>query len=162
VRHNVDKQIDARFGGVSVLAQATTTERAALARRGTELEVGPGAVLLKRGRMANQVILLLAGAARSCGRSSTCHFKPGAVVGDTSARDAVPQTITVETVEPTRLLVQTHQEFAGLAADAPRLADELRVRMSLGRLAAVAGLGSDLLNGELQATGAIAGVIAKA
>ncbi len=71
--------------------------------------------------------------------------------------------MTVTTVEPTRLLVQTHQEFAGLEADAPRLADELRVRMGLGRLATVAGLSSnrtvaELFSGQLEAAGAVAGV----
>lgn len=164
MRWKAQKQIDSRLGRVPALARTTVAERVALARHGTEIDVGPGATLVSRGQMANQIILVLGGSARCLGRTFGCRFGPGAVVGDTSASDATPQAMTVTTVEPTRLLVQTHQEFADLEADAPRLADELRVRMGLGRLATVAGLTpnrtvAELFSGQLEAAGAVAGVV---
>ncbi len=81
MRWNVQKQIDARLGRVPALARTTAAERVALARHGTEIEVGPGATLVSRGQMANQIILVLGGSARCLGRTFGCRFGPGAVVG---------------------------------------------------------------------------------
>ena len=102
-----------------------------VARRTEEVEVPAGTVLAREGRKGEQAFLIVEGAA-SVRRNyrEVAKLSHGDVFGEMSLIEGVPQSLTVQTVEDSRLLMISRSDFRYLLENLPGFAIKLLVSMS--------------------------------
>ena len=102
-----------------------------VARRTEEVEVPAGTVLAREGLVGEQAFLIVEGAA-SVRRNyrQVARLSHGDVFGEMSLIEGVPQSLTVQTVEDSRLLMISRADFRYLLENLPGFAIKLLVSMS--------------------------------
>ncbi|MFQ5966327.1 MAG: Crp/Fnr family transcriptional regulator [Acidimicrobiia bacterium] len=102
-----------------------------VAKRTEEVDVPAGTVLTQEGRVGEQAFVIVDGSA-SVRRNyrQVAKLSSGDVLGEMSLVEGVPQSITVQTLEDSRLLMINRADFRYLLENVQGFAIKLLVSMS--------------------------------
>lgn len=102
-----------------------------VAKRGSDLEVPAGKVLVEQGAAGAEFFVIVSGTAKVTRRGkSVATVGPGDYFGDLALLDKAPRNATVVAVTPMELVVLPQREFAGLIEDVPGFARKLLAGMA--------------------------------
>jgi len=102
-----------------------------VAKRAEEVAVPAGTMLAQEGRPGEQAFVIIEGSAavrRNYRKVAT--LGPGEVFGEMSLIEGVPQSLTVQTLEDSRLLMINRADFHHLVQNVPGFASKLLVSLS--------------------------------
>lgn len=109
--------------GVELFADIPGRTLAAVARRATELDVGPGTPVIVEGEVENHLFTVVRGRLRvHHGDRDVTTLGAGATVGELAALVPEPRLASVTAIEPTTLLRIDKAVLDELLADRPALA----------------------------------------
>lgn len=102
-----------------------------VAKRGEDLEVPAGSVLVEQGSAGAEFFVIVSGTAKVTrnGRK-VATLKAGSFFGDLALLDKAPRNATVVSETPMKVVVIAQREFAGLIEDVPGFARKLLAGMA--------------------------------
>jgi CRP/FNR family cyclic AMP-dependent transcriptional regulator len=124
-RRRLDPKIE-RMRRVPLFAGCSLRELEAIAPMVDEVEIGPGRVLMRRGEIPHEFLVLREGEAEvRCASGARRSLRAGDFVGELALLAGGPRTATVVTTTQAHLLVLTDRAFARLVECVPQLSLEL-------------------------------------
>ena len=103
-----------------------------IAKRAEEVEIPKGAILAQEGREGRECFLILEGTAVVRRQlREVARIGAGDVFGEMSLIDGQPQSMTVQMLEPSVVLVIKRADFIELVHDTPGFAEKLLVGLSI-------------------------------
>jgi len=128
--HRHDTRIDL-LSGVSLFAEATRHELAAVAALVTEWEIPAGKVLCREGGVGVEFFIVVDGKAGvSIGCQPVTIVGPGGFFGEMALLDGGPRVATVTALTATHLLVLTRKEFDTLLSDVPSVSRRMLIALA--------------------------------
>ena len=111
---------------VPLFSACSRKDLSLVARRGEDVHVGAGKVLVTEGAAGTQFFVIIEGTARveRHGRK-VAELGPGGFFGDLALLDRAPRNATVVAQTPMELVVLGQREFSGLIDDVPGFARKL-------------------------------------
>lgn len=119
---------------ISLFAELTDAQRAAIAARLQEVDVDLGTVLARQGEFAYDLFVVLDGvAAVSLGDHLVATLHPGDCFGEVGVLQKGRRTANVVAVTPMRLLEMVVWDFSDVTREIPELAERVQ-RLAQQRL----------------------------
>jgi CRP-like cAMP-binding protein len=120
-RRQKHQRLDA-LRGVSFFAHCTNDELERIDALGTQIEVGPGRILIREGTDGQECFVTMKGVAvASRAGRPVGEIGPSSIAGEIALHDHTTRNATVVAKTPMQLLVLDQREFTQLMAVSPRI-----------------------------------------
>lgn len=123
----------ARLRDVALFATLDSRELALLARLAQDLEVEEGRVLIRRGDLGREFLVVREGTAAVTSDDELATLGPGDSFGEIALVENIHRTATVTATSPMRLVVLTAARFRPLRHTMPQIYEAVRLEISRRR-----------------------------
>ncbi len=119
------------LGEVPLFRALSKKDLRLVARRGEDLEVPAGKVLVEQGAAGSEFFVIVSGRAKVTRRGrKMATLGAGSFFGDLALLDKAPRNATVVAETPMEVVVMGQREFAGLIDDVPGFSRKLLAGMA--------------------------------